>query len=78
MLESLSGGMLPATLHRSKIIFIILILKILNIISIILIIIILVIIIIIIGRVVVPDDGEDTVAARQSLAFFVQPDDDVQ
>ena len=31
-----------------------------------------------IGRVVVPDDGEDTVAARQSLAFFVQPDDDVQ
>ena len=35
-------------------------------------------IIIIIGRVVVPDDGEDSVAARQSLAFFVQPDDDVQ
>jgi len=44
MLESLSGGMLPATLHK----------------------------------VVVSDDGEDTVAARQSLAFFVQPDDDVQ
>lgn len=43
MLESLSGGLLPATLHR----------------------------------VVLPNTEEQIVAARQSLAFFVQPDDHV-
>ena len=29
-------------------------------------------------RVVLPNDEKETTAARQSLAFFVQPDDNVQ